>query len=205
MLSKDMLVELVSVFPELELANVDWNKEVFAHFGLAFMKVALLEHCLINAYTAICAAKDFKESNLYTQENWENTYDRAFETAKSKTFGNLKKLIVATDGFDHLEAHLEKTKRLRDYFAHHFMREDADYMASESGCILLIYNLYKSSMEIKNIELMVEDAAQKFYRRLGIPEVNPENIQSQIDEMKAAAAKRLIEGRAKVGWAFDAL
>lgn len=60
--SEDMLAELVTVFPELELEGVDWNKEVFAHFGLVFMKVALLEHCLINAYTAIFAAKDFKES-----------------------------------------------------------------------------------------------------------------------------------------------
>lgn len=78
-------------------------------------------------------------------------------------------------------------------------------MVSEAGCILLIYNLYKSSMEIKNIEHMLESAAQNFYRHLGIPEIDPEHIRCQIDKMNRSTKERLIEGHATVGWARNAL
>ena len=203
--SDEMLAELSADFPELKEEGVNLQKEVFAHFGLTFMGLALVEHGLINLFTFIKSAEYFFKSDDLSQENWESMFDKAFDEAKLQTFGSLKKKITSRKEFKILENDLLEVKKLRDYFAHHFMREESQYLTSQHGCIFLIYNMGKIRKRIKAIEETVDRTTEEFFRKFGLPEITSAYLGDSYREMTELAEKQLNDGTAKVGWAFDAL
>ena len=64
------LTDLFEDFPELMEADLTWEKEIYAHFGLLYMGFALLEQSLINAATIKLAIDEankiaYKKNNLF--------------------------------------------------------------------------------------------------------------------------------------------
>ena len=130
---------LLCEFPELTAPEVNWNKEVFAHFGLLFMGFGLLEHALINAVMLSSAAQEFAREKSSTGA-WPDLIDKHYERATKLTFGNLSKELTKRPDFSPAKSSLDQAKGLRNYFAHHFMRVDSDLMTQDNGCLVLTFN-----------------------------------------------------------------
>jgi hypothetical protein len=201
---EEMKIELAEEFPELGDPHVLWEKEVFAHFGLLFMGIGLLEHALINAVMLTSAAKEFA-SERGKSGSWAELIDRHFEQATQKTFGNLKKALCNKKGFESLDGELTEVKKLRDYFAHHFMRVDSDLMSQPSGCILLIHRLWLARSKIKAVEVELEAATARFFIKIDLPPPTEIDVQAHLLEMKAGVNTDLESGAAEVGWMRNAL
>ena len=133
MLSKEHLDELLEEFPELKSSDLILQKEVFAHFGLLFMALGILEHGLINAAMLLGAANDFSKSEIKTVQKWADLIDVQFENATKLTFGNLVKRLVKNSSFKLLEEELLEAKSIRNYFAHHFMRNESDLFSAPAA------------------------------------------------------------------------
>ena len=204
MLYEEMEAELLDDFPELGSEEVIWEKEVFAHFGLLFMGIGLLEHSLINAVMLTNAASDYARYKGSTG-TWADLIDQHFDHATKLTFGNLKKAICAKRGFEALDGPLGEVKQLRDYFAHHFMRRDSDLMSQRQGCILLIFRLQEARRSLKDVEHELEKATQKFFAKIGLPIPEEADVAAHVSEIKSKVQSAIAAGAAEVGWKNNAL
>ncbi|MCA0272548.1 MAG: hypothetical protein LCH69_10850 [Proteobacteria bacterium] len=203
--SEAYLKELLEEFPELDGEGIVYEKEVFAHFGLTFMGIALLEHGMINLVMLTRSARQFKKQKVRDASTWSDLIDSNFEYATQQTFGNLKKAILEHTRFRNLGGPLEEVKKLRDYFAHHFMRVDADLFSDRRGCALLMHRLQKARHQIRETESLVEAATHSFLRSIGLPELKQEDVDLVAEEMRESTKRRLAEGNAEVGWLKNAL
>lgn len=111
---------LLKEFPDLEDENIILEKEIYAHFGLLFMKFSFVEHSLINIVTASHVGAAFVAGKIRSKSQWENAFDEGYEKAVKQTFGNLVKNVIKEPEFLKLEVKLKAQKEVRDYFAHHF-------------------------------------------------------------------------------------
>jgi hypothetical protein len=201
---EEMEVELLNEFPELGSLDVIWEKEVFAHFGLLFMGIGLLEHSLINAVMLTNAASDFAR-NKGSTGSWPELVDRHFDLATRQTFGNLAKSIATRKGFEALQGELGKVKKLRDYFAHHFMRQDSDLMSQRQGCILLIFRLQEARKQLKAVEHGLDEATQEFFTKIGLPKPDATDVAAHVSEIKLKVEADITDRVAEVGWKRNAL
>jgi hypothetical protein len=202
--SDPRFVSLLADFPELSSPGVDWNKEVFAHFGLLFMGLGLLEHALINAVTFSRAAKAFPHTDR-TQEAWAALIDDSFDQATKQTFGNLIRSLLENDFFQELGGPLRRTKGLRDYFAHHFMRQESDLMKHDEGCVLLLIRLNDARHDIKAVEVSLDSRVRQYFEHLKTPFPSESEIQARIAQLSLATQRDLLTGQAEVGWIRNAL
>ncbi|HUS54666.1 MAG TPA: hypothetical protein VMY41_11760 [Thermohalobaculum sp.] len=81
-ITKDTLIE---EFQELGEEDVILQKEVYAHFGLLFFKLALVEHSLINFYVFNTVYEDYRRGILTNKLQWESPFDAAYEGPRQLT------------------------------------------------------------------------------------------------------------------------
>ena len=129
--SETRLDRLFEDFPELLAADVNWDKEVYAHFGLLFSGYALLEAALQNCFV-FRELKIAWDAKIVTDAiGWENRCDELEKKAFGLTFGDLIKAVEDYPEFLDLKPFLRRLKMKRNYFAHHFFREEMAHLLSE--------------------------------------------------------------------------
>lgn len=191
---------LISEFPELSNGDVILQKEVYAHFGLAFFKFALVEHSLINIVTFHFAGEQLKAGLTRTEEQWVKSIDDGERQAIALTFGNLVKKVTAIEEFVELSNQLSQTKKLRDYFAHHFMREEAALFSSDEGCWFALEKI----AEIRNQTLELEESLKPKFSvmcaRYRIRQPSEDQLNAMTQDYLAERNLSIAEGSAKMGW-----
>jgi len=129
---------LFNDFPELQSDNIIFGKEVLAHFGLLFSGYALLEAALQNCYILGQLHTALLKGEIRSQDEWTARYNALEHKVFSATLGSLLRLISnGSDLTPHMSA-LWILKKKRDYFAHHFFREEIDKMFSDEMSLKLI-------------------------------------------------------------------
>lgn len=140
--------ELFEEFPELAEPDVILSKEVLAHFGLLFSTYADLEAGVQNCYTIWQLRAALLDGKIKTQIEWVEMYDVFENKAFASTFGSLLKLV---SGFDQLTPHmstLDSLKKKRDYFAHHFFREENNKLFSSESTLHLLSRMHVLRKEV---------------------------------------------------------
>ena len=192
--------ELIQDFPELSDPYAVLEKEIYAHFGRLFFSFSLVEDILITAVTIHGAFADVKSGKVGSKSTWSETFDRHFELAKTHTFGTLSRLIEKVPEFSGLSRALESTKRKRDYFAHHFFRDEVSYFGSPDGCWLLLLKIEAVVRESKALEAQLSERADKLYQRIGFVKPTQEYVLETIEREYNEAHRRVIAGSPKMGW-----
>jgi len=197
--------KLVGDFPELLADDVVLQKEVYAHFGLTFFKFALVEHSLINAYVFSYVGEQIAKGRIRSQDDWQNAFDKSYAEATKKTFGNLAKQVLAIAEFADLNSELLEVKSLRDYFAHHFMRDESGFLSEDEGCWFLLEKIAEVQTRTLEVESLLKLRFSDMCSRLGIPLPNDEQLDELVDGYKAEYAEKVASGDPKTGWDEHAL
>jgi hypothetical protein len=195
---------LIAEFPELQDDAV-LPKEVYAHFGLAFFKFALVEHSLINIFVFATVGEKFKKKQIRSKDAWEAAFDNAYAKAASLTFGNLARSATSLPDFAEISFEINEIKSIRDYFAHHFMREEAAYFESEEGCWFLLEKIAEVRLKTIAVEEELKNRFSVLCDRLGFQQPSEAQIQTGMSEYAQEFAQALANGNPKVGWDKNAL
>lgn len=188
------LTDLYEDFPELTVADVAWEKEIYAHFGLLYMGFALLEHSLINAATMKIAIDEAKRQKIRKQEEWQSLHELAFAKASSQTIGNLIKVVSKIREFSDLEGKFSEVKRVRDYFSHHFFRREAAHMSEKTAALLLLVDMREARLLVDGAEVEAKLRYGAYTKRMGWPEMEESYIQVTSREIRNAELSRLNSG-----------
>lgn len=192
--------QLIEEFPELGGTDVILGKELYAHFGLAFMKFGLVEHSLINILTFSSVGKAFQAGKVTSKKEWEQSFDESYKYTQSLTFGNLARAAIAIVEFSSFDVRLQELKQLRDYFAHRFMRDEADLASSDDGCWLLIQKIATVRAKAIQLENDLKSPFMAMCHRLGIQLPSDSEGEAMIGDILEKARQGLEAGTAKVGW-----
>lgn len=198
--SNELRVSLIREFPELGDPEAYLEKEVYAHFGSLMFKFALIEHSLINIFIFANSINDLKNLNIKSQVDWEKSIDIYFELAKSKTMGNLINDILKFKEFYKYKECLKNIKKKRDYFAHHFFREDITYFSSKDGCWLLLERMHLVRSEVDELEANLGSEFQDLMSSASIPVMSDAHFQEELARYREEAESALRSGTAIVGW-----
>lgn len=196
---------LLEEFPELASNEIVLQKEVYAHFGLAFFKFALVEHSLINIAVFSTLGEKLATREIRNRTDWEAAFDAAEAKAVALTFGNLLKMALKVPEFGELNERLRDAKRLRDYFAHHFMREEAGYFGSDEGCWLLLSKIRDVRMDTISLEGELKTRSDAMCKRIGIPRPSENDQATLLEGYRNGFEQALSAGTAKMGWEKHAL
>lgn len=192
--------QLITEFPDLLDAQGSMEKEVYAHFGLAFFKFALVEHSLINIWTFSYVAESWAGKKIKNKSDWEATFDKGYDQAKNQTFGNLLKKAEKIDEFTDLVSDFSYIKNIRNYFTHHFMREESIYFSNEDGCWFLLQKIASVRRSIITFENNLRPRFEKMCSRHKLPLPSEIEIGQLTSELLSDAQNSLKEGSAKAGW-----
>ncbi|VDS07689.1 hypothetical protein PARHAE_00867 [Paracoccus haematequi] len=157
---------LYEEFPELEGKNIIIEKEVLAHFGLLFSGYALLEAGLQNCFIFWKLCSRVKDRSVSDGEQWKLLYDSFEHKAQASTFGALLRLLEDCTPLLVQQDELKLLKRKRDYFAHHFFREENKNMFSSEVKILLISRMNVLRRRVKASEEKVDVATLEILKDL---------------------------------------
>ncbi len=169
----DDLNLLYEEFPDLISDGNLLQKEVFAHFGLLFSGYALLETGLQNCFIFSELHRCVVEKKVLCRQDWRAAYDALEAKSHASTFGTLLKLLDSCPQLAECKDELSSLKSSRDYFAHHFFREENGKMFSDEGRIRLISRMNVLRRRVKLLEEKVDDAGlsiiELIYPHLNIP------------------------------------
>lgn len=194
MISDTQKEELVAEFSELSEDDIVLPKEVYAHFGLLFFKFSLVEHSLINALMFHHIGQELAAKRIKTKAQWEEAHDRGYDGAKKKTFGNLVKAIVEIQEFAPFANELTKIKSHRDYFAHHFFREEVGMYRSDEGCWHVLWAIKQLRDQILKLDCCLERPTKAMCKRLGVPYPSDEILEKSQDQLIDEAQARIDTG-----------
>jgi hypothetical protein len=192
--------DLLREFPDLGDANAILAKEMYAHFGLLFFVFALVEHTMINVVTFCGAYREILRQRTRTREGWQKLVDKHFLRAKSLTFGALMREVLREREFQNFSANLRSIKDKRNYFAHHFFRDEAPFTSSEDGLWFLLIKMNHVRREVKTLDEQLEHGFDMMCDRMGIPVPTKELIKEEREKDYARARELLVSGLAKGRW-----
>jgi hypothetical protein len=187
-------IELLQEFPELVQSNVIFEKEIYAHFGLLYMGFALLEHSLINVVTIKLNVDTLKKHTKPSRVVWTAEYDNSFEHAIAQTFGNLAKVVVTVPEFRDLTDGLNKVKRIRDYFSHHFFRREAAHMSEKQSALALLLDIRRARILVDMVESEMKSRNVRYLKRLGLPELSDTFIEEESERLQEKELDQLHKG-----------
>jgi hypothetical protein len=185
---------LVDEFPELSNADVILPKEVYAHFGLLFFKFSLVEHSLINILMFHHLGAELAAKRIRSREDSERECDRGYDRARQQTFGNLLKEVRAIAEFAPFADRLSKIKKHRDYFAHHFFRDEVGMYGNDEGCWHVLWAIQKVRDEVIALDRELDAPTMQMCKRLSVPQASDEVLDREKGRMLAEAQARLSSG-----------
>jgi hypothetical protein len=163
-------------------------------------KFALVEHPLINIYVFSEQGRAFIAGKIKNQSEWENLFDANYQKATKKTFGLLSKYAVGIEEFVDISTEIAAVGKLRNYFAHYFLREESPYYASNEGCWLLLTKM----AALRRLTISLEDALlprfENMCRRFRIPLPDSQKTKQDVEALLLAARNTVLQGKASFGW-----
>lgn len=194
MISDRQRADLVEEFPELGDEEVTLPKEVFAHFGLLFFKFSLVEHSLIIIMTIFHLGEELAAKRVRTKTDWETAYDVGHDKARSKTFGNLIRAISVIEEFKPLLPRLAEIKKLRDYFAHHFFREEVGMYGNNEACWHTLWAIKSVRDRLVKIDRDLSAPTDALRQRIGVPSPQEEILVQTRRELDEETRARIATG-----------
>lgn len=189
--------DLFEDFPELQSDGIIMMKEVCSHFGLLFSAFALLETGLQNCFVFWQLRQSLKNGKIRSEEHWQREFDALQKKAEDATFGSLLRLVSDVRELDPHMPDLAKLKKSRDYFAHHFFREENDKMHSDESAILMLDRMNILRKLVKVSEDSVDMVQEKIFNSI-YPGVDMNGTLKRI--MEAEKADFIADPRTKFGW-----
>lgn len=184
-------------FPELQEADVVWEKEVFAHFGLTFFAFSLLEAALQNLYMCWQLGLDLRRGHVSSFGEWQHQAAHYEDEAFKATFGALVRKNRDVVQLDPIRSELELLKRRRDYFAHHFFREENRNMLTDERRQFLILEMARLRRDIESAEKFVDNVGRNILERI----YSGKDLDAHIDELAVKLrAEALGDAVFKIGW-----
>ena len=194
LITAKQIEELTAEFSELSSPDVVLPKEVYAHFGLLFFKFSLIEHGLINALTFHHAGMEFAAQKIRNKQEWEAAYDTGYVMAKQKTFGNLVRAVLFITEFTPFADRLARIKTHRDYFAHHFFREEVGIYQNSEGCWHVLWVIKQLRDQLIAMDDQLSSPIRQMCTRLKVPLPSVEALRRSERELIDAAGLRLTTG-----------
>jgi hypothetical protein len=194
------LENLMAEFPELSSEDVDWDKEVYAHFGLLFSGYALLEASLHNCYVFEELWLASESKSIGSKENWERAYDVLERKAFAQTLGNLIKLVSKYQEFGELVPELNRLKKKRDYFAHHFFREELKNLSFTERLPGLISAMNILRQSVKASEVSCTEISEQKIKRLAPRMDVVKEVAGLVDTIKETMKSQSLNESSKYGW-----
>ncbi|HUS54665.1 MAG TPA: hypothetical protein VMY41_11755 [Thermohalobaculum sp.] len=99
-----------------------------------------------------------------------------------------------------MKANIDMLRKMRNYFAHKFMREESPHMASDSGCWFLLVKMAKAGRAIIETENELVLRFKKMNDRMGFPTFTDEIVNSEVAKFHSEALIAVENGTATVGW-----
>lgn len=181
------MADLFEDFPELLLEEVILQKEVLAHFGLLFSGYALLEAALQNCYVFWQLRRLHLSRKIASEGEWRAHYDTFEEKAFGSTFGSLLRLLTDCSDLANSFVELSSLKKSRDYFAHHFFREENNKMFSDDAALALIHRMSLLRTRVKQAENAADTVAHSFFKSM-YPQIDMEKkLAETMSQIKTAA------------------
>ena len=149
------LADLLEDFPELLGGDVDLQKEIYAHFGLLFSGFGLLEAGLQNCYIMWALELELKAGVIEDPSAWESAHERVEEKAFGATFGGLIRLLQECGDIEEIRLKLETLRKGRNYFAHHFFRDEIGHMFDDASRLNLICRMDVFRRKVRAVEVEV--------------------------------------------------
>ncbi|ALV27902.1 hypothetical protein APZ00_13200 [Pannonibacter phragmitetus] len=116
------------------------------------------------------------------------------------TFGNLVKNVIEIDEFLPMKERLTDAKKHRDYFAHHFFREeDAIYM-NDVGCWHLLYQFKKVKDMLTLLDRDLWEPFAAMCKRLSLPIPTNEHLDVEAVKLVKEAELQLSSGEINLDW-----
>ncbi|MEM0990844.1 MAG: hypothetical protein AAGK00_18405 [Pseudomonadota bacterium] len=180
---------LLDEFPELQFEDVDLSKEVLSHFGLLFSGFALLEAAIQNCFVFWKLHSALLAGEINSQDDWVHRHKSLETSAFAATFGTLLKLTAdCPDLASNMNA-LKSLREKRNYFAHHFFREENVKMFSDESRLDLIWGMNAVRLEVKQVEIALKTVSEKLLFRI-YPNLDiQKELDSAVETLKADALK----------------
>lgn len=194
MITAEQRSELETEFQELADPHIILAKEVYAHFGLLFFKFSLVEHSLINALTFHHVGQQLAARRIRTKEDWEQASDDGYNNARQKTFGNLVRTVSNIVEFVPFIERLSALKDHRDYFAHHFFRDDIGIYMSDEGSWHVLYEIKRLREQLLAVDKELSLATGEMSERFGLPRPSQETLERAELELRKEADARIATG-----------
>lgn len=143
-------------------------KIVYAHFGLALYLAQVLEHGLANALMS-AELLPRRAGNPVTKKLWEAEFvlfmNEQFDKPLGRLISGLKKVaLVPAD----LETLLSTALKTRNFLAHHFFRERAEFFMSRDGRKKMIEELEKAQRLFEAADEELTEVAKPFREKYGL-------------------------------------
>lgn len=188
---------LLAEFPELQLSDIVIEKEALAHFGLLFSGFARLEAALHNCYIFKELPKEVVKGNIKSEDAWRNKYDELEKNAFKATFGSLINMVSDYREIEDCLEDLRELKKSRDYFAHHFFREENEKLFHNESAMFLISEMNKLRKEVQKVEKFIEIASNELFSKM-YPAVNLEDkITEELERVRNTSPEHY---SVSVGW-----
>lgn len=200
MRSDPRFFKLIEEFPELANDEITIEKELYAHFGLLFFSFALVEHSLINFVVFDAAGQGLQNRTIRNRTEWEAAFDQNYEKAKSLSLGNLIRATKDIPELVPVSSSLTKMKTERDYFAHHFFRDEAIYFRGDDRGWLLLLKLNEVRQRTVKLENQLKPQFELMCGRYGLPRPTADQLAQILNEYENDISMALAQGNVQFGW-----
>ena len=195
MISDDHYQELVSAFPELTHPFTYLQKEIYAFFGLLFYGFSLVETTLINAI-AINSSAEAHDGH----SDFAKCVEKEYQKVRRKTFGRLRTEVLQIHEFYIWKNDLDKAKSERDYFTHHFCREEFNHQLSDEECWHYIWEMYLIRKGLRRLDSGLQHSFRNMCIRLDIMTPGNEELNARCEQLTKELRQEVVSGKRSFGW-----
>ena len=197
MIAKEQYEEITDVFPELAHDFVYLTKEVYAFFGLLFYNFAIVEHSLINILSIKIAREKCGDDD---SQDLVELIERAYQSVRRKTFGRLRTEVLEIAEFIKWKEELDAAKKQRDYFVHHFCREEFGFPLTDEARWHILWELHKVRKSLRRLEKALRYSMKEMCTRIGVGMPNIDELNTFSEKRASERNADIISGLFDFGW-----
>lgn len=143
-------------------------KSVYAHFGLALYLAQVLEHGLANALMS-AELLPRRAGKPVPKNQWEAEFDlfmnEQFDKPLGRLINGLRKVASVPADFETL---LTTALKTRNFLAHHFFRERAEFFMSGDGREKMVEELENAQRLFEVADEKLTEVAKPFREKYGL-------------------------------------
>lgn len=107
-----------------------------------------------------------RDEKIKDQTQWVSAFDQLETEAFKLTFGSLIKKIEGQTEVKHLLLDLRNLKSARDYFAHHFFRNENDKMFSNEAMLNMMWRMHILREQVEDLEEKISQVSHSALNRI---------------------------------------